>query len=411
MKRGSVAAATTGVLLLTLIWIAGVIARTHRNVLLILFRPGLYATGATVTILILVHAVLAITAIYYGESAATGRIHTGIILGIGLGAMAGVVAVGKNAFSLVKKAETIAVGTSVSRAQAPLLWKAVDDTASSLGSLRPDHIIIGLDPSFFVTEAEVISFSGRLSGRTLFCSLPLARILTKTEFVSIIGHELGHFRGEDTKFSAGFYPIYRGTASSLESLQAAGEGARMVALLPALAVFGYFLEAFAIAENLHSRQRELLADAAGAEVTTATDMAVALVKVHAFASAWREVQEASAEAMKRGKVFVNASTVFAEAIADRGTPEALKGIADTFTSHPTDSHPPLGVRLEALGKPLHALVRLAIQVRPSEAAAIGLVADYEVQEEKLSELYQNWLAHKLGIEAASAPEEAESTGV
>jgi hypothetical protein len=61
--------------------------------------------------------------------------------------------------------------------------------------LMPETVVIGVDPTFFVTEAEVVTLSGRLWGRTLYCSMPLARILTVDELTAIIGHELGHFRG------------------------------------------------------------------------------------------------------------------------------------------------------------------------------------------------------------------------
>src|SRR5260370_1438149 len=60
MKNGSVVAAAGGVLLLATIAICGFVARTHRKVLLALFRPGLYLTAAAVTALILVHGLLAI---------------------------------------------------------------------------------------------------------------------------------------------------------------------------------------------------------------------------------------------------------------------------------------------------------------------------------------------------------------
>jgi len=46
---------------------------------------------------------------------------------------------------------------------------------------------------------------------------------TVAEFTAIVGHELGHFRGEDTAMSQQFYPIYRGTTAAIEGLAASGE--------------------------------------------------------------------------------------------------------------------------------------------------------------------------------------------
>jgi Zn-dependent protease with chaperone function len=52
-----------------------------------------------------------------------------------------------------------------------------------------------------------------------------------------------------------------------------------------MAVLGYFLEAFAVAERRLGRERELVADQAGASVTSERVMATALVKVHAYVAA------------------------------------------------------------------------------------------------------------------------------
>jgi Zn-dependent protease with chaperone function len=128
----------------------------------------------------------------------------------------------------------------------------VNEVAQRLDALPPEHIIVGLDPNFFVTEAEVQYPGGTCNGRTLYCSLPLSRILRTEEFIGIIGHELGHFKGEDTKFSQQFFPIYRGTVNSIAALQhSGGQGSGVIALLPAIALFSYFLECFSVAERTY----------------------------------------------------------------------------------------------------------------------------------------------------------------
>ena len=398
MRDASLGTGVVGLGLLSLIALAGFAAQSNRTLLLSLFRPGLYLAAIATTGLILAHALIAIAVIYYGESALINRVHFGVILAVGLGAMAGVAAVARSTFGVLQKAETIAIGEAVSPEEAKSLWEHAGQTARSLGALQPDNIVVGLDPTFFVTEANVTTLSGKLTGRTLFCSLPLARILTVEEFTAIVGHELGHFRGEDTRFSARFYPIYRGTASAIASLQTAGgDGSGVLALLPAIAIFSFFLERFTIAESLHSRTRELLADQAGAAATSARTMASALVKVHAFAGVWDSVEQASAEALQEGHVYRNASAVFAEAVANNATPAALEGIAGTHTSHPTDSHPPLAVRLESLNVELSTVAGEALAVSPAQSAA-SLVPETEAQEEALSESYQLLLARRLGLE-------------
>jgi Zn-dependent protease with chaperone function len=398
MSAGAVGAVVAGSALLLVIWLAGRAARNRRRLLLYLFKPGLYITALTLIALVLVHAAVAIGAIYYGESALIGRIHIGIIAAIGLGALGGVVVIARNVFSLVRKAQTLVIGVSLSRGEAPQLWNRVEQIAERLGALRPQNIVVGLDPNFFVTEATVICLRGTLSGRTLYCSLPLSRILSSGEFSAVIGHELGHFKGLDTKFSESFYPIYRGTASSIASLQeTGGEGSTSIALLPAIAILGYFLECFSVAESRISRDRELAADQAGASLTDPGTMASALVKVHAFSGLWGGLQSAAAEALQEGKAFVNASKTYAEAVASTAELAALEGIAETRLSHPTDSHPPLGVRLGSLDVTLNQVSAASLAVSPADAA-IDLIPEFEKREEEISGAFQAILAQRLGID-------------
>jgi Zn-dependent protease with chaperone function len=244
-----------------------------------------------------------------------------------------------------------------------------------------------------------------LEGRTLFCSLPLARILETDELLAIVGHELGHFRGEDTMFSKRFYPIYRGTWASLFELSVAGRAAFLgVSLWPAIAVFSFFLERFALAENAHSRERELLADAAGASVTSASCMGTALVKLHAFAAIWSGVRDAAVSTMRNGRMFVNTSDIFAMAVASHAKPSSFEGIADRHTSHPTDSHPTLAVRLAALGVTVDEVAEAAMRIAPA-APASALVDDYNRYERMLSGPYQALLAMQNGIQLPAAPAE------
>lgn len=398
MSRGALGAGGVGLTLLLLIRLGGRLARGNRNLLLILFKPGLYFTLICLVGLIAVHAAIAMAAIYYGESAITDRVHVGLIFAIGLGAVAGILAMTRSAFALVKRAETVVVGRALRRDQAPRLWELVDHTASRLGSLRPEHVVVGLDPNFFVTEADVVCLEGRLKGRTLYCSLPLCRILSTRELEAVIGHELGHFKGKDTEFSKHFYPIYRGTTSAISSLQATGgEGSRAVALLPAIAILSYFLECFSIAESRLSRERELAADGAAASVTSRAIIAAALVKIHAFAGVWETIQNAATVALREGKLLINASRLFAEMVAQRAALSALSGMEDTQLTHPTDSHPPLTVRLRSLKTSVDDVNEAALDVSPADAA-ISLISEAEEVEEEISEAYQLLLARHLAIE-------------
>ena len=121
----------------------------------------------------------------------------------------------------------------------------------------PDHIVVGLDPTFFVTEARVRCVSGVLKGRTLFVSLPLSRLLTLEEFGAVVAHELAHFTGKDTAFSKKFFPVYRGASESVAALvtQSGNGDTGAITVIPAVAVLSFFLHSFSVAENTVSRER------------------------------------------------------------------------------------------------------------------------------------------------------------
>lgn len=406
MKRGALGVMAAGVLLLLLIKLVGLLTRGNRTLLVIAFVPGLYLTTLVLVGIILVHAAIAIGIIYYLTAVFLGIIPTGILFAIGLGATLGIWAMARATLSVVCKSQTYVVGSELSREDAPLLWSHVESLATNIGALHPQHIIVGLDPNFFVTEAKVVCLSGNITGRTLYCSLPLCRILSKGEMSAVVGHELGHYKGKDTKFSKRFYPVYRGTTEAIASLHAAGgEGIHALALIPAMAVLGYFLECFSLAEHRLGRERELAADTVGAGVTNASTMATALVKVHAFTAYWVTLQETAVAALKQGNMFVNISRTYAETCAQNAGPSALQGIAESHTSHPTDTHPSLGARLKNLRTSLQEVSAAALDVPPIDCA-VEYVTNYEAKEEEISQSYQFLLAQNLGISLEQEPASA-----
>lgn len=398
LENAAIGAGLLGFGMLFLIRLAGTLGKENRDLLARLFKPGLYVTVCVLIGLIATHAAVAMGALYYAESSLFGRIHTRSIAAIGLGACIGIWVMARSAFSAVEKVKVFVAGKKLSRREAPELWKCIEETANRLGALVPDNLVVGLEPNFFVTEATVTCLSGTLEGRTLYCSLPLCRILSKEELVAIIGHELGHFKGEDTKFSQRFYPVYRGTLNSLSALASAEVGwFGRVSMLPAMAVLSYFLECFSIAERRLSRLREFAADQAAASVSSARTIAAALVKLHAFIRWWGQLLEAAASSLHEGRIFVNMSRVFAEAVTANARPESIEGVAGAELTHPTDSHPPLSERLESLQVKLDDVAADALAVAPQDAA-ISLVTEVERREEEISEAYQAVLAQQLGIE-------------
>jgi Zn-dependent protease with chaperone function len=396
MNTAAEIAGAVGVGLIFTIAMFGLLARSSRIMLVLLFLPGLYLTLASLVLLIALHAALLIASIYFVCSLA-GRIPIGIMIAIGFGALAGIGVMVQGAFGAVRRAEIRVLGKSRKLEVGDPLRAFLEHLTKQVETEMPDNVVVGFTPNFFVTEAKVRCLDGELNGRTLYLSLPLARILTQPELGAVLGHELGHFKGSDTKFSRWFYPIYRGTSQALSGLHevARGEGAQGLALLPAASALGYFLDRFATAESRLGRQRELAADAVGAKATNPRACASALMKVHAFAPLWTNLYGEMLEMLKQKKQFINASSYWASkmALGLQRNPNFIAEI-DTSTTdvgHPTDTHPPLGVRLNALQVPAEVFVADAANCSPLHPA-IELIPEHEELEKELSDIETSILA-------------------
>jgi Zn-dependent protease with chaperone function len=400
-QKATLGAGALGISIICGIALAGYISRTNRKLLLILFRPGLYLTIVTLIILVILHATLAIFSLYFGESALIGRIHVGIIGAIGIGAIIGVATMIKASLGIVKETKMVVIGRLIEKKDNPALCELIEGLAKKIGAVPPQHIVVGLNPNFFVTEADVQCLNGYLTGRTMYLSLLLCRILTLNEVKAIIGHELAHYKGLDTKFSQNFYPIYRGTIDSLNALsESTDEGSSTIALLPAFYILAFFLDSFTVAESNVSRERELIADQVSAQVVGHKHMASALLKVHAYSSLWKDLRNAMRIALKKGKQYINVSSLFFDIVTQNVTPDVLHGLDSKQLPHPTDSHPPLCLRLKALGLSLADIAEQALKTS-SDTEVLGLIVNLENLEKELTEVEHALMVESGEVEIGS----------
>lgn len=383
--------------LICFIWIIGKFASSNRKIVLFVFKPTLYLSLLGIIFLVIINSGIAIGALFYGESVFIGRFHPFILVGIGFVCILAILSLIPKIFGLIKKANIFVVGKIVPRQTSPKLWNLVEKISKRVGSLMPDHIVVGLDPNFFVTEASVSCLDGVLTGRTLYFSLTLSHIMTIDEVSAVLGHELSHFKGQDTVFSQKFYPIYRGTTDSINSLQSQiDKGNGGVALLPAIAILCYFLNQFSIVEKRISRHRELIADKYGSAVSNPKVYATALAKVHAFAPLWGYLQQLFVDALKDGKYFTNAGNTFADMVQSCAKPEILTNLPKQIMHHPTDSHPTLAIRLISLKVNLDEIKDEILVIKPDNSALI-LIPEAEELEKEISAAYQVFLAKLMGL--------------
>lgn len=390
LRQAALGAIGGGLLILGAIRLAAALGRRDRR-LLLLFLPGLYLTTLSVLVLIPVHAFLVMGA-FYVLVEATGAGYSMLpVAGVGALAIIAMIATVPELFGFLRVPRLNLTGVTVTRRDDPGFWDFLDKIALRIGTRPPDTVVVGFRPNFFVTEARVAALDARCAGRTLYLSLPLCRILSRDELSAVVAHELAHFSGDDTRLSRSFAPVYHGASSTRAHIQSLSRTGFGLALLPAISILGYFLDAFALAERTVSRQRELTADQHAARVTSALALGTALVKLHAFGESWQAVRWAYAH----GKAAPNASQAYAEIVQGRSRSEILAGVASRRQPHPFDSHPTLELRLRALGLTPGGLEVPALETNPSEAA-ISLLREHEPVERALTEVLRQELQDHHG---------------
>lgn len=402
MQRGALLVGVLSLLMVALISLGGKIAAKNRTALLTLFVPGLYITMGTTCLIVIINAALLFGTIWYVESILIERVHIGIMLGLAMGAIFSVLAMIGSSFRALKKATSFSLGKALFEKDAPELWEFVKNLATKVGAQPPKNIVVGLDPNFYVTEANVLCLDGVLTGRTLYLSLPLSRILAREELTAVVGHEFGHFIGYDTKFSSRFYPVYRGATGALFSL---GFGAKskkrnigvFLASLPAIQILGYFLDTFSTIEREISRQREIEADKVGAALGGKKNLAVALVKIHAFTPNWAGMNDLIIKQLSEGLSVGNMSALFSQVVSEKANKDALKGLAEAHMIHPTDTHPPLVDRLSSLSMSMGHVEDDSLVVAPPDPA-IRLIRHHEKIETDLSNVRQTNLIRSMRVQ-------------
>jgi hypothetical protein len=111
----------------------------------------------------------------------------------------------------------------------------------------------------------------------------------------------------------------------------------------------FFLVSFGKVRSSIDREREFLADSAGAEASSALDMASALTKLELFAPAISAVVQ---ELVYTDRV----ATEIAEQVELKWPSPIPNDLLDAQAPHPFDSHPPLGSRLENLNINLNSVL-------------------------------------------------------
>jgi len=229
-------------------------------------------------------------------------------------------------------------GKILTEEEAPALWTRIREMATKLQTTPPDRVIVGIAPSFFVTEHPVRLQGEQHEGRTLYLSLPMLKILSIAEADAVLGHELAHFSGDDTLWSRKISPLMGRFTLYLQSLGA-----------PVAQFMHVFWKLFMLSLGRRSREREFRADQVGASLVSADAMRRALIKVAGYCEYRAKTECAVIEQNRLNPDLRLAHQLelgysgFLKTFTSGGTAEKSE------TPHPFDSHPPLNQRLEGLG--------------------------------------------------------------
>ncbi len=402
MRTASTISGIAAIVLMFSFIVCANVAGQNRTKVAKIFPPLVFLTLVVLTILVVIQGAILTYSAYLAEIQLIQRWHIYLIGAIGLGALAAAYGLMKSSVEFTRKRSHDVVGAKLDPNDHPDLFKTIKNISETLGSRNPDHVIVGLEPNFYVTSADVKLFGVKdpLEGETLYLSLPLARILTRDEITGIIGHELGHFRGEDTYYSLRFSPVYAGLSHALQNTHAtANDGIGGIAKLPAFTVLSYMIEVFHKNVSAISREREFAADKAASEVAPPEALASSLLKIGLYAGAWYSLENRVVGRMQKGIFARNLSLLFASIVKydvnEETLPEVIDKIAEQTISHPTDSHPPTANRISELGLNIDNIERDLL--RMPEDTCIGLFDKPEALEQSLTELQQRYFM-ALGVQ-------------
>lgn len=283
------------------------------------------------------------------------------------------------------------------------LWACVRRLCKRLQTSPPDHILAGIDANFFVTEHEVRVGGRTLSGRTLFVSVSLLRLLERSEAEAVLAHEMGHLLGGDTGHSKRLAPMLSHFGDYLQALY---EGGMTRPLFYFMAAYRGLFE---LSLGRSRRASELAADRLAAGATSGQDIARSLVKVGAYAS-FRARVEAKLFAQDEQQASVAIAQRVAHGFSEYARSEVVHDdLQGAVTPHPFDSHPPLAARMENVGVQLKPADMAQVLLEPVTSSWVDTLLDAEAIEARLWGIYEARFtqAHDLALACRYEPSTEE----
>jgi Zn-dependent protease with chaperone function len=386
-------------LMIAAISVAARFAERDRRLLAALFIPGVHLTLFALLVMIVAQSLIAAYAFYTVETELARSVGVALIYCLILSAVLGAWGTVRVGFAVSRRPPLVVLGIEINQETQGRLWRFVAQVASKLGAEPPAHIVLGLQPTFYATPANLVLVgqSQVLTGDTIHLSLPMLRILSEQELAAVVGHEIGHFKEEDAICTLHFLIAYSSVSNVLGRIST--RPYHSLALIPAAVVLDYLLERFAAAERTIGRQREVEADFAGVLVGGAEPLAAAIVKITMFTRLWTKMLDMAVAALDEGRAIANISLVFSKRAAIMlghiDWSHAVSELSASDLDHAMGIHPSLTDRVATLGLTLPRVCQ-GLQVDAQHSAAT-LLGGIEAIEEALTMRQINLLSRLRGV--------------
>lgn len=229
-------------------------------------------------------------------------------------------------------------GPELSAASEPRLHALIAQVADKTRHAMPHAVYLVTDPGAFASSRP--RWYGLRRDPIVGIGLPLLALLTEDELAAVVAHEFGHHVGGDVKLGPWQHRTYAAIGAALHRL----DGSNVFLHLPFYAYGRLFLRVTGTA----SREQELRADALAARTVTPQAIAGALVALERRAAAWWSYWHGVfVPAVNAGfrPPILDGFRRFLAATSDGTEPQVPVAAPPTAD----DTHPPLEVRLGALG--------------------------------------------------------------
>jgi len=291
------------------------------------------------------------------------------------------------------------VGVALNKNDHKDIFLLVSKLSKKINARMPKNIVLGLSKDFFAVSKDLNVFNGieenLLKDETLYISIPYLRILTIKELEGIIGHELGHFQGNDTIYAIKFAPIYRKLNQHFLELDKIFEEERkefdVEPILIKLAIYPiiFLFNEFSRKEEKISKDQELKADKFGSEASGSSNVFItALSKLYVYGLVWNDTEDKFREIIreKLKNKIKNLSLEFVQLarllLKKDKLKIYLKNLQLYEQLHPSDTHPNLEQRMKNLNVKMSDISNKSlINFLPSSAS---LISNIDIIEENLT---------------------------